>query len=96
MAEQDSAPTPTEREEAREYAVQRLGIVSAVIWVVVVMGFMWFVFPLYPFKPTVGALLGTFALALAFLPWAAYPILVERNAHQRAAARARGLLPPTP
>ena len=33
MTEQNSAPTPTDREEAREYAVQRLGIVSAVIWV---------------------------------------------------------------
>ena len=96
MTEQNSAPTPTDREEAREYAVQRLGIVSAVIWVVVVMGFMWFVFPLYPYKPTVGALLGTFAAALAVVPWAAYPILVERNAHQRAAARASGLPPGAP
>ncbi len=90
MSEQEPTPSATDRDEAREYTIQRLGIVSAVIWVLVVMGFMWFVFPAHQFKPTIGAFLGTFAMALAVLPWSVYPILVERNARERAAARARG------
>jgi uncharacterized membrane protein len=94
MPEPATRPTDLERAEAREYVVQRLALVSAVIWALVVMGFMWFVFPTRPFRPTVGMMLGSFALALAVVPWIAYPFLVERVARRRAAARTGESLPP--
>jgi hypothetical protein len=90
MHEQQEAPTTEEREAAREYVVQRLGFVSMVIWVVLVMGFMWFVFPSRPFKPTIGMMLGSLALGLAAAPWVVYPYFVERVARKRAATRAHG------
>jgi threonine/homoserine efflux transporter RhtA len=90
MREQQERPTPEEREAAREYVVQRLGLVSMVIWIVLVMAFMWFVFPSRTFRPTVGMMLGTMALGLAAAPWVVYPYLVERVARRRAAARTHG------
>jgi hypothetical protein len=90
MREQQVPPTAEEREAAREYVVQRLGFVSMVIWVVVVMGFMWFVFPTAPFRVTVGMMLGTFAFGLAAAPWIVYPFFVEHVARRCAATRAHG------
>src|SRR3954470_2555373 len=94
MTDPENPPTAEDREEAREGAVQRLGLVSMAIWVLVVVAFMWFVFPNRPFKPTIGMMLGSVAFALALVPWAAYPTLVERLARQRAAARGPRPLPP--
>jgi len=83
-------PTSEDREAAREYVVQRLGLISMVVWVVLVMAFMWFVFPSRPFRPTIGMMLGTLALGLAAAPWVVYPYLVERVARRRAATRSHG------
>jgi len=90
MREQQVLPTSEDREAAREYVVQRLGLISMAIWVVLVMAFMWFVYPTRPFRPTAGMMLGSLALGLAAAPWVIYPYLVERTARRRAATRSHG------
>jgi succinate dehydrogenase hydrophobic anchor subunit len=84
MAQSPEAPGPTEadREQAREYVVQRLAAVSAAIWAVGFLGFMLFVFPSGAFRPTVGMGIGMWLLALAALPWVGYRPLVERVARR--------------
>jgi hypothetical protein len=95
VAQPPPQPSAADREEARDRVVQRLGLVSMVIWVVVVIGLMWFLFPTRSFKPTVGVTFGALAFALAIIPWIAYPFLLERELRQRVAPRGRPELPPT-
>jgi succinate dehydrogenase hydrophobic anchor subunit len=77
-----TGPTESDREQAREYVVQRLAAVSAAIWALGFLGFMLFVFPNGTFKPTVGMGVGMWLFALAALPWAGYRPLVKRVARR--------------
>jgi hypothetical protein len=75
-------PTEWRRAQARERVIQRLGLVSMVIWVVGVLAFMVLVYPSRPFKPSIGMLVGMLCFALAALPWLAYGWLVERASRE--------------
>ncbi len=72
-------PSEWERQQAHDYVMQRLAPISAVIWAVGMIAFMVFVFPGRPFKPSIGMVIGAWLLALAAVPWIAYPRLVERR-----------------
>jgi len=75
------APPPdSRRQQARELVIQRLGLVSMAIWVVGILVFLTAVLPGRPFRPSIGALVGTFMLCIAAIPWLAYGPLVERVA----------------
>ncbi|HZU05552.1 MAG TPA: hypothetical protein VFB73_06230 [Chloroflexota bacterium] len=84
MSDDMAGATPAEwrRAQARERVIQRLGLVSLVIWVVGVLAFMVLVYPARPFKPSVGMLVGMLCFALAALPWLAYGWLVERASRE--------------
>jgi succinate dehydrogenase hydrophobic anchor subunit len=77
------SPTPLERQEAHDYAVQRLAAISAAIWAIGVIVFMVVVFPQGTFKPSIGMMVGAWLLVPAALPWLAYNWLVERALRQR-------------
>jgi hypothetical protein len=95
MSDDMAGTTPTEgrRARARERVIQRLGLVSMVIWVVGVLAFMVLVYPGRPFKPSIGMLVGMLCFALAALPWLAYGWLVERASREEA-SEARQARPP--
>ena len=82
-----AAPAPTEehRQQAKEWVVHRLGLISLAIWVVGVLIFMTVLFPGRGLKPTTGVQAGMVCLAIAALPWLAYWYLVKRVARRRAA-----------
>ena len=77
-------PTDWQRQEARDFVAQRLGLLSMAIWVVGMLAFMFLVFPVGAFKPSSGMFVGMALLALAALPWLAYWRLVEEVARRRA------------
>jgi hypothetical protein len=77
-----NGPSAADREQAREYVVQRLAAASAAIWGLGFLGFMLFVFPTGDFKPSVGMGVSMWLFALAALPWAGYRPFVERVARR--------------
>lgn len=77
-----TTPSAADREQAREYVVQRLAAVSAAIWAAGMIAFMVFVFPNGTYKPTVGMGVSVWLFALAALPWAGYRPFVERVARR--------------
>jgi hypothetical protein len=80
-------PTEWERDQAREHVTQRLAAVSAAIWAIGMIAFMVFWFPSGSFRPSIGAVVASYLLALAALPWVTYSFLVNRaiRARRRAA-----------
>ncbi|HLH26352.1 MAG TPA: hypothetical protein VK066_27850 [Chloroflexota bacterium] len=75
-------PSPSDRQQAHEYVVQRLAALSAGIWALGFFVFMVFVFPTGEFKPTVGIGVGMWLFALAALPWVGYRPFVDRVARR--------------
>jgi hypothetical protein len=81
MPDHPVAPAPNvRRQQARELVIQRLSLVSTVIWVVGILVFLTAIYPGRPLRPSSGALFGTFMLCIAAIPWLAYGPLVERAA----------------
>lgn len=74
----------TKRQEAREWVIQRLALVSTVIWVIAVLIFLVGIYPSYYFRPSSGMMAGMIALGIAAIPWLAFRPLVDRQMRQRA------------
>lgn len=68
---------------AREATVERLALVSSLIWSLGAL--LFYVFVMYPLdvKPSIGMLGGLALLVPAALPWIAYPRLVQKNVANR-------------
>lgn len=77
-AEQRAEDSPARR-EAREAVSQRLALISMIVWVVGILGFMFVLYPGRPWKPSSGMLVALVMMGVAALPWLAYRPLVERR-----------------
>ncbi len=85
MNHQSPADGPTEESvrQARQSVIERLALISALIWMFSAL--LFYVLYMYPtnLKPSTGMLGGMALLIPAALPWLAYPRLVAREVASR-------------